>query len=929
VHRQSERILISLSEPRFGKWRARLSGCSLKSDPHGALAGHDESAEDGTAALIAALTPPYPGRLQPRAWQRCHSGRCRITSTLFNGEDMNLRKTVLAASVAALPMMWCGQSMAAGPMMAPPVALSMRENAALIALMAAGRDKAGLDQNHGFVLASQHPGAAGTRVSRLNHTYKGVRIFESESVVVTSEAGEILSETLSDRRAGLGAAASSARLGAKYANFSVTPALAPGVAGELVVKALAARAMALVAPRIELIIYPVMTTVRGASAANKSEAQLNALDLSEEVAGYELAYLVQTRMASGNTPLFHDTIVSALDGRVLKQWKALQTVIGSGNSQYNGAVPISTSLNGSTYSMTDPTRGVGGQFGAMAITNANHSTSAGELYTNSSNTWGDGQQYIAGGSTTNANGQTAAVNALWGLMNTYDTLKNALGWSSLDGNNTATYIAAHVNTAYDNAYYSDTCKCMFIGDGSTFLSLGAIDVIGHEMSHGVTAATSNLTYSGESGGLNESNSDIGGDMVEAYARAGGTGSTIPNSGNDWMVGKEISKTGTPLRWMFKPSKDGSSPDAWSSSIGGLDVHYSSGPNNRMFYFLSQGSNASSTSDFYSKYLTKTPLAMTGIGSDKAYRIWFNALTTRFTASTNYADARAKVLQAAQALYGTGSAESIAVQRAYAAINVGADVDEAGGGGGGGPVAIGSQPASVTVAPGATASFAVGATGGTEPYSYQWLRNGAAIAGANAASYSLVAQQSDNGAGFSATVTDAASPPTSATSNTATLTVSSSAPAERVVNGGFETGTTGWAGSTGVIGNYAGQVPYEGTRFAWLGGNGRRSTETLTQPVTIPAGAKSAALSFALHIDTDEGTTRKVYDKLVVTVKNAAGGVLATLATYSNLNHADGYQIRNFNLLAYKGQSVTLSFVMTEDWSLQTSFVLDKVSLITE
>ena len=74
---------------------------------------------------------------------------------------------------------------------------------------------------------------------------------------------------------------------------------------------------------------------------------------------------------------------------------------------------------------------------------------------------------------------------------------------------------------------------MFIGDGSFFTSLGAIDVIGHEMGHGVTAATSNLTYSGESGGLNESSSDISGEVVEAYARAGGTGATIPNTGNDW------------------------------------------------------------------------------------------------------------------------------------------------------------------------------------------------------------------------------------------------------------------------------------------------------------------------------------------------------------------------------------------------------------
>jgi Zn-dependent metalloprotease len=196
------------------------------------------------------------------------------------------------------------------------------------------------------------------------------------------------------------------------------------------------------------------------------------------------------------------------------------------------------------------------------------------------------------------------------------------------------------------------------------------------MGHGITAATAALVYSGESGGLNESASDIAGEAVEAYARAGGKGTVLPSPGaNDWMTGKEIAKSGQPLRWLYKPSKDGKSPDAWSSTLKTLDVHYSSGPNNRMFYFLAKGSNASSTSEYYSKYLTKAPLAMTGIGLHKAYRIWFKALTTKFTSSTNYADARLKVLAAAQELYGVNSAEAKAVQRAYAAINVGTDIAE--------------------------------------------------------------------------------------------------------------------------------------------------------------------------------------------------------------------------------------------------------------
>lgn len=67
--------------------------------------------------------------------------------------------------------------------------------------------------------------------------------------------------------------------------------------------------------------------------------------------------------------------------------------------------------------------------------------------------------------------------------------------------------------------------------------------------------------------------------------------------------------------------------------------------------------------------------MSGIGTDKAFRIWFKANTTKFTSSTNYAQAREKMVEAAQELYGVASAEAIAVQRAYAAINVGADVDE--------------------------------------------------------------------------------------------------------------------------------------------------------------------------------------------------------------------------------------------------------------
>jgi Zn-dependent metalloprotease len=573
---------------------------------------------------------------------------------------MKIRKTLIATAIALA----AGQAGAAS-LMASPVAFSAQEQARLVSTLNSERSKHGLDADHGFAIASQHPGAHGQAISRMDHTYKGVRIFESESVVVTDTNGAVVSESIAERRKGL--------LGKR---FDVKPNLSKKDAIDQATKNIPTGGSHIDPPLAELIIYPVMKTVRVAGAENKAEADLNALDVQDVVSGYELAYLVKTRMVKGRDAVFHNTIVSAKDGRTLEQWNMVQSVIGTGHSQYNGDVPINTTLSGSTYSMIDNSRGTGGTFGAMAITNANHTTSAGAVYTNSTNIWGDGKQYIAGGSTTNANGQTAAVNALWGLMNTYDMHKNVLGWSSLDGNNTATYIAAHVDTQYDNAFYDDTCKCMYIGDGSSFNSLGSIDVIGHEMGHGITAATSNLAYRAESGGLNESSSDISGEAVEAYARNGGTGNVLPvPSANDWVMGKEISKTGQPLRWMYKPSKDGKSPDAWSSSLKRLDVHYASGPNNRMFYFLAMGSSSVSSSDYYSKYLVQAPKNMTGIGIDKAYRIWFRANSTKFTSSTNYADARTKVLAAAQELYGVNSKEAKAVQRAYAAINVGADVAE--------------------------------------------------------------------------------------------------------------------------------------------------------------------------------------------------------------------------------------------------------------
>ena len=150
--------------------------------------------------------------------------------------------------------------------------------------------------------------------------------------------------------------------------------------------------------------------------------------------------------------------------------------------------------------------------------------------------------------------------------------------------------------------------------------------------------------------------------------------------------------------------------------------------------------------------------------------------------------------------------------------------------------------------------------------------------------------------------------------------------ELITNGGFESGTTGWTASSGVITNRTGESAHSGTWYVWLDGNGVATTDTLSQSVTIPASATTATLSFWLHIDTAETSTSSAYDKLTVQLLNSSGTALTTLATYSNLNAATSYTQKSFDVSSYKGQTVTVYFKGVEDYTKQTSFVIDDVSL---
>ena len=174
------------------------------------------------------------------------------------------------------------------------------------------------------------------------------------------------------------------------------------------------------------------------------------------------------------------------------------------------------------------------------------------------------------------------------------------------------------------------------------------------------------------------------------------------------------------------------------------------------------------------------------------------------------------------------------------------------------------------------------------------------------------------------------------SHTASVTVSTTTPpppppSNLVANPGFESGTTSWTVTSGVgctNSTCSGETAHSGTGFIWLDGYGSSHTDSASQSITIPAGKTSASLTFYLHIDTAETTTTTAYDKLTVTA-TPSGGTATTLATYSNLNAASGYVLKTISLNSFIGKTITLKFTGTEDSSLQTSFVLDDVSVTAQ
>ena len=326
------------------------------------------------------------------------------------------------------------------------------------------------------------------------------------------------------------------------------------------------------------------------TSAEKSELMIHIDDNGKARKAYVVSYFADTR--NGGSPSRPTVIIDADTGRVLKQWDNLQhALIGTG--------PGGNAKTGQYEYGTD--------FGFMDVTQSGTTCTMNNANVKTVNLNG-------GTSGTTAFSYTCPRNTVKTINGAYSPLNDAHFFGGVIFNMYNAYIGkapltfqllmkVHYSSNYENAFWDGSA--MTFGDGaSTFYPLVSLDVAAHEVSHGFTSQNSNLTYSGQSGGINEAYSDIAGEAAEYYN----------NGTNDFLVGAQIFKASGALRYMANPPQDGRSIGNAANYTNGMDVHYSSGVYNKAFYTLA---------------------TTAGWNTQKAFQVFARANDLYWTASTNF------------------------------------------------------------------------------------------------------------------------------------------------------------------------------------------------------------------------------------------------------------------------------------------------------
>ncbi len=457
-----------------------------------------------------------------------------------------------------------------------------------------------------FALVSAEQDDLGLTHVRLNQLHQGVRVFGAQ-VVTHLDAKEMRTTS-----------------GHNFEELNVenTPVLSEAQAIEAAQSALKFGGKFAEEPQAELVVLP------------------HAIFKDEDDQGATLVYRVELKIEDGTEATAnHQYFVNAKDGSIVWNYDALDH--GTGFSLYSGAVGITTlptfHFPTFTYSMQDNSRG--------GMETQNVASGGGVFQKDWVDVWGNG---LAG------NPESAGVDAHFGAEKTWDYYKYVFGRLGIDGAGYKMVNRVHYGTNYNNAFWNGSLMTYGDGDGTRFTPLVSVDVVGHEITHGLTQKTAGLIYSKESGALNESFSDIFGTAVEFYS----------GINPDYLIGEDCYTpgiAGDALRSMSNPTLYGN-PDHYSHRYTGTadsgGVHSNSGIQNNCFYLLAAG-GTNSTSGIH----------VTGIGRRKAEYIFYRALTTYLSPSDRFIDARRWTLQAATDIYGFGSTEYNTVATAWRAVGV--------------------------------------------------------------------------------------------------------------------------------------------------------------------------------------------------------------------------------------------------------------------
>lgn len=248
---------------------------------------------------------------------------------------------------------------------------------------------------------------------------------------------------------------------------------------------------------------------------------------------------------------------------------------------------------------------------------------------------------------------------------TYDLYFDIYGRNSIDNKGHILNSTVHFQKGYDNAFWDG--KQMVYGDGDEDLPVSqrlfnrftiSLDIIAHELTHGVTQYEANLNYSNQPGALNESMSDVFGSLVKQYQRQ----QTADQA--DWVIGEGLftsNVNGVGIRSMKAPGTAYNDPvlgkdpqpahmkDYVSTIQDNGGVHINSGIPNHAFYVVAR--------------------ELSGFAWEKAGRIWYKALTEKLTTTSSFADAANLTFQAATEIYGPGSLEEQAVKFGWAEVGI--------------------------------------------------------------------------------------------------------------------------------------------------------------------------------------------------------------------------------------------------------------------